>query len=343
MENKKESFFKTAIASIKDFDKYQDFATENVSRGIQYFLKIFLLFSLAIAILFCIKIGIHLNQGISYLKDQNISIVFENNSLSVNNEEPIIIENEKIFPGIVIIDTSDIDQTKKEEYDKKAQLYSTGVFILKDRIEVRNSLAEAPIIRTYEDIAKEYQIQNFNQEQLISYIEQGQWMGYLVILIFGTFSIFLLYATYGLLDCIAPIIMGYFAARITGLKLKIGSLFNITVHALTLPILLNIIYIGVNLFTGFYMQYFYIVYTTITYIYIITAILLIRSNLIKQQIQLMKIIEEQEKVKEELKQQEEEPKEKKEDKKEEKQEEQEKKEEKKKEDGKIGNEAKGEA
>ena len=91
------------------------------------------------------------------------------------------------------------------------------------------------------------------------------------------------------------------------------------------------------------MQYFYIVYTTITYIYIITAILLIRSNLIKQQIQLMKIIEEQEKVKEELKQQEEEPKEKKEDKKEEKQEEQEKKEEKKKEDGKIGNEAKGEA
>ena len=24
MENKKESFFKTAIASIKDFDKYQD-------------------------------------------------------------------------------------------------------------------------------------------------------------------------------------------------------------------------------------------------------------------------------------------------------------------------------
>ena len=261
----------------------------------------------------------------------------------MNNEEPIIIENEKIFPGIVIIDTSDIDQTKKEEYDKKAQLYSTGVFILKDRIEVRNSLAEAPIIRTYEDISKEYQIQNFNQEQLISYIDQGQWIGYFVILIFGTFSVFLLYATYGLFDCIAPIFMGYLAARITGLKLKIGSLFNITVHALTLPILLNIIYIGVNLFTGFYMQYFYIVYTTITYIYIITAILLIRSNLIKQQIQLMKIIEEQEKVKEELKQQEEEPKEKKEDKKEEKQEEQEKKEEKKKEDGKIGNEAKGEA
>ena len=40
MENKKESFFKTAIASIKDFDKYQDFATENVSRGIQYYYSV---------------------------------------------------------------------------------------------------------------------------------------------------------------------------------------------------------------------------------------------------------------------------------------------------------------
>ena len=75
-----------------------------------------------------------------------------------------------------------------------------------------------------------------------------------------------------------------------------------------MPILLNLIYILVNTFTGFTIQYFQWMYTTISYIYVIVAILIIKTDLINRQFELMKIIEEQEKVKEEIKLQEEEQK-----------------------------------
>ena len=37
--NKNNSWFKELFASIKDFDKYQDYATEKTSKSIIYFLK----------------------------------------------------------------------------------------------------------------------------------------------------------------------------------------------------------------------------------------------------------------------------------------------------------------
>lgn len=75
------------------------------------------------------------------------------------------------------------------------------------------------------------------------------------------------------------------------------------VYALTLPILLNIIYIVVNTFTGLEIKYFSWMYTTISYIYMIVAILMIKTDLINRQVELMKIIEEQEKVKKEIEEQ----------------------------------------
>ena len=38
--NKNNSWFKELFASIKDFDKYQDYATEKTSKSIIYFLLI---------------------------------------------------------------------------------------------------------------------------------------------------------------------------------------------------------------------------------------------------------------------------------------------------------------
>ena len=69
------------------------------------------------------------------------------------------------------------------------------------------------------------------------------------------------------------------------------------------PIILNAIYIVVNLFTGFEVKYFQWMYATISYIYIIIAILMIKTDLINRQIELQKIYEEQEKVKKELEEQ----------------------------------------
>ena len=44
--NKNNSWFKELFASIKDFDKYQDYATEKTSKSIIYFLKVIAVFTL---------------------------------------------------------------------------------------------------------------------------------------------------------------------------------------------------------------------------------------------------------------------------------------------------------
>ena len=44
-EVKKIGFFKKVIKSIKDFDKYEDFAIERLSESIKYFLKIMAIFA----------------------------------------------------------------------------------------------------------------------------------------------------------------------------------------------------------------------------------------------------------------------------------------------------------
>ena len=71
----------------------------------------------------------------------------------------------------------------------------------------------------------------------------------------------------------------------------------------------------INMLTGFEIQYFRVMYNAIAYIYVVTAILMIRAEMIKQQIELVKLAEEQKKVKEELEQRQKEEKEKEEQKK----------------------------
>lgn len=106
-----------------------------------------------------------------------------------------------------------------------------------------------------------------------------------------------------MLDVVLLAILGYIVSRLFRIPLKFGPVFNIAVYSMTLPILLNAIYILINLLTGFEIKYFTIMYNAISYIYMITAILLIKSDLIKRNVELTAIIEEQEKVKQEMERQ----------------------------------------
>ena len=111
---------------------------------------------------------------------------------------------------------------------------------------------------------------------------------------------FFVYIWLGFLDVLLLSILGYVISRLFRLRLKFGPIFNISTYALTLSILLNAIYIVINVLTGFEIKYFGIMYNTISYIYLITAIILIKSDIIKKQTEFMRVVEEQEKIKLEL-------------------------------------------
>ena len=120
-----------------------------------------------------------------------------------------------------------------------------------------------------------------------------------------------------------------------GIKMRYVAIFNMSVYALTLSTILNMLYIAVNTFIPFTMEYFQVMYVAVAVIYLVAAILILKTEFIKKQFELMKIAEaekiikkeQQEKEKEEKEQQEKEDRKKK-DKEEEKKKKENKKEEK---------------
>ena len=94
-------------------------------------------------------------------------------------------------------------------------------------------------------------------------------------------------------------ILGIILSKIARLKIKFKNAINIGIYAITLPVILNMIYIVVNGLTGFTISNFQWMYTVISYIYVFIAILMIRTDLINRQLQLIKIQEEQQKIREE--------------------------------------------
>lgn len=336
MEKSKEPFYKKVISSIKDFDKYQEFATEGTSNALKYFFKLTLLLSIVVAIAFTIKTGQNINKGIAYIKNDSPYFKYENGNLFVDSNEGIIYENSEEFNGVIIVDTNDISEEKMAEYKKKLALYNNGILLTKDKITVKNEMLNEEVNQSYEEVAKKYDVEKFDKNTIIGELKTSKIVAMYISIYILLFIVFaMLYILELLMEAILPMIFGYISARIIGLKLRVSNIFSITVHAMTLPVLLYMIYIIVNLSTGFYIKYFNTMYVTIMSIYIITALFIIRSNLIKQQIELMKIIEEQKNVKEEIKERDKDQETDKEDKEKEK----EKKEDK---DNNIGKEANGE-
>ena len=95
-----------------------------------------------------------------------------------------------------------------------------------------------------------------------------------------TFIRILLLSGFGLITC--------FFAQI---KINYKALFNMSVYAMTLSILLHIIYTCIILLTDFKVKYFDILYVSVSYISLAAAIFIIKSNVIKTHIELMKIID----------------------------------------------------
>lgn len=330
---KKSSFFRDVLASIKDFDFYQEFALRNLGKSIGYLLKLMILFSIIVGIAYTYQTAKGIENVVSYLKTDMPDFRYENHKIAVDTDTPIIINNDK---SGVIIDAKTHFKDTIEEYIRKISLYDNGVIFLEDRMVIKNAALSSVNTIIYEQLASKYQVENFTKQDVIDYmdgINKNFFYGGLFLGIF--LYLVLIYTLSVLIDCIMLAALGYFIARIVGVNIKYRSSFGMAVHAITLPILLNIVYMVVNVFTGFEIRYFNIMYTTISFIYMVTAILIIRTNLLKQQIEIAKVRKEQEKIHEELERQREEEKKEEEPKDETEQQ-------KKEDNGNVGDEAKGE-
>lgn len=349
-EEKEISFFKKLMTSIKDFEKYPDLASKRWGVVLSYLIKLLAIFTIIVSFTATYKIAKQIEEGLQYINKEIPEFTFENKILKVNAESPIIKENKDNLFDTIMIDTLDINHDTLENYKQTLQKVENGIVFLQDRILLKTSLTNEIVEYDYKTIAESYQIENFNKERLLQYFSGTNLnLIYIGIFIMMFIYMFLVYITSIWLDIILLAIFGSITAFMMRMRIRFSAMCKIAIHSLTLPILLSAIAILIETFTDFQIQYFEIMYIGIAYIYMVTAILMIKSDIIKNQKELAKIIEEQEKVRQELerkKQEEENEKEEQRRKKEkEKQRKKEKKEEKEKEKEKernVGDEPQGE-
>lgn len=304
--NKKTNFFKEAFKSIKDLDKYEDFALEVPGKAFKYLLKLILVFAIIISIFYTYKIVNNMNDIYSNLKIKLPDFSYNEGTLKMDSNEPIVIEDYKEIFGKVIIDTN-ISENEIEKYESEKE----GILILKDKCVILSNSAMGQVTYKYSDLASSYNINNFTKQDVINYIEGMNIISICFSIYFVIFVyLFIMYFISILMDVLLLSLLAYIVSRISRIRLKYAPSFSIAIHSSTLPVVLNLIYIVVNLLTGFKIKYFQLMYSTISYIYVIVAILMIKTDFINRQMELMKIAQEQEKVKEEMKKKEEEEREK---------------------------------
>lgn len=286
-ELKEKNFFKKVWTSIKDFEGYESFAAEKVWKAIKYILLLTLIFTIFIVSAYTYKFYLSVDNVREYIYQNVEDINLKSGKLEVIAEDKIIFEDENNIIPIIIVDTK--EDANKEESLEKIKAYNTGILCLSDKMIIESKLLNKQEEIYYSNI---FSFDITGKANFLNMIG-GRNLFYTNLAFFATLLIylFIVYLSSNIIDVVVLGVIGYLFGRIVKIRLRYKATFNIGVHALTLPLILNLIYIIVNLFTGFEIRHFQWMYTSISYIYVVVAILMIKTEIINQKIQLIKLRE----------------------------------------------------
>ena len=152
-------------------------------------------------------------------------------------------------------------------------------------------------------------IQEFTKQTVIELANSSKMISLYISLFITLFLYsFVMYLLTTLANAVFLSIFGYLATWGARIKMRFLAVFNMSIYALTLSIILNMLYIAINIWIDFKMEYFQVMYISVAAIYLVAAIFLLKTEFVKQQIELMKIAEAQAIVKKEIEEREEEEK-----------------------------------
>ena len=308
MENKKLSFFSRVKKAIFKFEDYEFFINEKIKVAIFYIFKLLILSSIIVSIAITYKVVSQLEDMYHNIFDSMPDFEFSEGVLNSSQTLEKVNEEHDFY---LMVDTTEVNEKKEAEYKSKLEEHSLGIVLLRDKLIYRvNDSAEY----LYSDILEIYGTSDvsFNKEQTIKYIKENasgvSLYSCVFLLMFISFFIITLISVIS--DIILLSLLGMITARLAKLKLNYASAIIIGIYSLTLPIILLTLYDVTSILTAFNIEFFNVIYISIGYIYVIAAILLMKSELIKQTVEIGKIVEVQEDVRKELENKEENPKDK---------------------------------
>lgn len=300
-EKTKIGFFQKVWNSITKIEKYPDMAAEGLGRAFTYMCKVVAILAVVLCLGMMYQTYQMLQEGIKYLQNEFPEFSYQEGILKVSSEQRLTISEEDSYVGRTIIDTNTEDEQTINQYRNEIEKSGSGMIILKDKVVLKNGAVAGTINYNYNELLGQIGITEFTKQTVIDYANSSQVIS-LYISVFITIFIysFMMYLLTTLSNAVFLSAFGYLTTWMARIKMRFVAVFNMSIYALTLSIFLNMIYIAVNIFIDFNMEYFQVMYVSVAAIYLVAAIFLLKTEFMKRQAELMKIAEAQEIVRREM-------------------------------------------
>lgn len=297
----KKGFFKKIWYSIDKVEKYSELSAEGFGKAIRYLITLIVMLAIVSAGVTVFRTSKQMKQVSEYIKENAPEFKYSDGILDIDINEPIINENENF--GKIIVDTISETEDIQNQYMDDIKKEKRAVVVLKDKLILKET--ENNIVYKYEELFKELNISEFSKDDLASYLVSSVMMPLYLNLFLVLFIYALVMQAMNTVFYIIIIsIFGYLTSMILRLKIRYVAVFNMAVYSITLPILLYIIYLGVNAFVNYVVPYFEVMYMLVATIYMIAALFILKSEFNKKQGEVQKIIEIEKEIKEDMKQEE---------------------------------------
>lgn len=266
------SFWQKLNISIVNFEHYYVIAADGWKKAILYLVQLLLIFTTVLTCLVSYKTSSILKGISDYAKNELPDFGISDNQFWINSNEPIIIEKDS--NKIVIDNMNPVTTYTNDNKNSNKDL----IVVSKDSIYFKNYYA-GEMSYSIQNIGVLFGKSEIKKSDLIDVLSDTRLYGTLTVYVF--IAVFIMYFVSMLIDIVALAAVGYMMSRIVGLPLKFSATFAMATSAMSLPIIMTLIYFIANLTVGFNMPYFQIMITIISYIYMIFALIIMRSNLLR--------------------------------------------------------------
>lgn len=304
----KKGFFKKVWYSIDKIEKYSELSAEGFGRAIKYLGILIIILAIISSVVTVYNTSLEVKKIAEYINEKSPELTYSDGTLQIDSPE-VITDDSSNF-GKIIIDTKTDSEEQINQYKEQVNEEENAIIILKDKLILKDIGTNGTSEYNYKELFKEVGITEFNKQQLVEYLKGSNMMPlylnlFLVLFIYA----FVIYFINTVFYIIAISVVGYLATLILKLKIRYVAVFNMAVYAITLPTVLNMLYLIVNAFYRYTISYFDVMYILVASIYMIAAIFLLKSEFNKKQGEVQKIVEVEKEVKEEMKEKQEEKKE----------------------------------
>lgn len=265
-------FFKKAKKAIFNFDEYSRLSNEKLSKSFGYLFILISIITILITISTTYRTYQIAQDTIEIFKSETPNFSITNGILTVENDQKFEYIDEDNYFGVIVDPTRETD----ENID-----YSNGIIFSKDKIYMKNNGKTNEV--SYNNLTN----QDFQKSDIESILTKENLIK--VYLILGGILLitnFIAYTIAIILNILTLSIIGMLVNWMAKTNLNYSKIFSMSIYAITLPVILLMIYTIITTLTDFTVKYFNIAYDIISYIYIITAILIMKSDLIKNKQEL---------------------------------------------------------